>query len=164
MGVQLKTMKVIYMVAVGVVALSGNARAESSTYGQRIVASVLMGEAASEGELGMTAVAEVIRNRASGQDKTPLQVVCQKGAFSCLNGKTPEGLYQQHFRSPAFKTALRIAKTLYNAPEQLPDRTRGATFYDIKGATPPWLCDVHLVAVVGNHSFYADRRKLAARF
>jgi spore germination cell wall hydrolase CwlJ-like protein len=152
-------MRLLHILAVGVLAFSARAEAPSSTYGQRIVAAVLMGEARGEGEVGLTAIAEVVRNRAIEHARTPLEVVCRKGAFSCLNGKTPEQLYRQHCRSPLFKTALRIAKTVYNSPEQLPDTTRGATFYDHKGASPPWLPEVRLVAIIGQHAFYVARRK-----
>lgn len=152
-------MKLLHILSVGFLAFSPRAEAESSTYGQRVVAAVLMGEARGEGEVGMTAVAEVIRNRAVEQARSPLEVVCQKGAFSCLNGKTPEQLCRLYDRSPLFKTALRIAKTVYNSPEKLPGTTRGATFYDHKGATPPWLSEVRLVAIIGQHAFYAARRR-----
>lgn len=156
-------MKLLHILSVGILALAASAEAQSSTYGERIVAAVLMGEARGEGEVGLTAVAEVVRNRAVEHDKSPLEVVCQKGAFSCLNGKTPEQLYLQHCRSPLYKTALRIARTVYNSPEKLPGTTRGATFYDRKGATPPWLSAVRLVAIIGQHAFYVERRNSLAQ-
>ena len=52
------------------------------------IAAVLMGEARGEGEIGMRAVAEVIRNR--GGD--PLMTILRKGQFSCLNHCTIEDL------------------------------------------------------------------------
>lgn len=152
-------MKVLLILATGVLALSARATTQSSTYGQRIVAAVLMGEAEGEGEAGMVAVAEVVRNRAVAHGRSPLQVVCQKRAFSCLNGKTPEQLYQEHCRSPLFKVALRIAKTIYNSPEDLPGTTQGATFYDHRGATPPWLSEVRQVAIIGQHVFYVVKSR-----
>jgi spore germination cell wall hydrolase CwlJ-like protein len=152
-------MNLLHVMAVGVLAVSPRVKAQTATYGQRIVAAVLMGEARGEGEVGMAAVAEVVRNRAVEHGKTPLEVVCKKGAFSCLNGKTPDRLYQQHCRSPLFKAALRIAKTVYMSPEKLPGTTRGATFYDRKGANPPWLSEVRLVAIIGQHAFYVAKRK-----
>jgi len=152
-------LKALHIVVAGILALSAKAGAQSSTYGQRIVAAVLMGEAEGEGEAGMLAVAEVVRNRAVERGRSPLQVVCQKRAFSCLNGKTPEQLYQEHCRSPLFKVALRIAKTLYNSPEDLPGTTQGATFYDHRGATPPWLSEVRQVAIIGQHVFYVAKSR-----
>ena len=140
-------------------ALSAKAGSQSYTYGQRIVAAVLMGEAAGEGEAGMVAVAEVVRNRAVEHGWSPVQVVCQKRAFSCLNGKTAEQLYQEHCRSALFKTALRIAKTLHDSSQDLPATTRGATFYDLRDAKPPWLCEVRRVAIIGQHAFYVAKSK-----
>ena len=150
-------MRALQILAAGMLALSAEAGAQSYTYGQRIVAAVLMGEAAGEGEAGMVAVAEVIHNRAVEHDWSPLQVVCRKRAFSCMNGKTAEQLYQEHCRSPLFKTALRIARTLYNSPQDLPATTRGATFYDHRDAKPPWLSEVRRVAIIGQHAFYAAK-------
>lgn len=152
-------MKLLHLITLGALALPVWAETPSSTYGQRIVAAVLMGEARGEGEVGMTAIAEVVRNRADEHGKSPLAVVCQKGAFSCLNGKSPDRLYREHCHSPLFQTALRIAKTLYNSPEDLPGMTRGATFYDRKEAHPFWLSDVRLVTIIGQHAFYVERRK-----
>jgi N-acetylmuramoyl-L-alanine amidase len=134
------------------------ARAEiKSTYGQRVVAAVLMGEARGEGEVGMSAVAEVIRNRAQQAGKSPLEIVLKKGEFSCLNGTTPEALYRKFARMKTYQVALRVAKTCYNTPDMLGNKTRGATFYDQKKNRPPWLADVRLVASIGNHNFYVPR-------
>ena len=162
-------MKILHIMAAGMVALSAKAGVQSCTYGQRVVAAVLMGEAEGEGEAGMVAVAGVIRNRAVEHGRSPLQAVCRKRAFSCLNGKTPEQLYQEHCRSPLFKEALRIAKTIYNSPGDLPGTTQGATFYDRTGATSPWLSEVRQVAIIGQHAFYvaksrADLSPLAVHF
>jgi len=149
-------MKLIATIMLAVLPLAAQA-AETSTYGQRIVASVLMGEARGEGEVGMTAVAEVIRNRAKEAGKSPLEIVCKRGEFSCLNGRTPESLYRKFYRMPTYQTALKIAKTCYNTPDMLGNKTRGATFYDQKRNRPPWIKDVTLVASIGNHNFYVPK-------
>ena len=128
-----------------------------STYGQRIVAAVLMGEARGEGEIGMTAVVEVIRNRASEANRSPLAIVLTKGEFSCLNDTTPEALYQRLCRMKTFPMALRIAKTCYNTPELLPNVTQGATFFHQTQSNPPWLTDVRPVTTIGNHRFYVQK-------
>jgi spore germination cell wall hydrolase CwlJ-like protein len=153
-------MKILQILTAGMLALSAKAEVQSPTYGQRIVAAVLMGEAVGEGEAGMVAVAEVIRNRAVEHHCSPLQVVCRKWAFSCLNGKTTEQLYRKHCRSPLFAQALRIARTLYNSPQDLPGTTKGATFYDRKDAKPPWLSEVRQVAIIGQHAFYVAKSKI----
>jgi spore germination cell wall hydrolase CwlJ-like protein len=154
-----QAMKILHIMVAGMVALSAKAEAPSYTYGQRIVAAVLIGEAAGEGDAGMVAVAEVIRNRAVEHHCSPLQVVCRKRAFSCLNGKTAEQLYRQKCHSPLFPQALRIAKVLYNSPQDLPGITRGATYYDRKDAKPPWLSEVRQVAIIGQHAFYVAKSK-----
>jgi N-acetylmuramoyl-L-alanine amidase len=129
-----------------------------STYGQRIVAAVLMGEARGEGEIGMTAVAEVIRNRANAASKSPLEIVLTKGEFSCLKETTPEALHRKFQRLKTYPLALRIAKTCYNSPEHLPNVTRGATYFDsMKKRRPPWSDDVQHVATIGNHRFYVPK-------
>ena len=129
-----------------------------STYGQRIVAAVLMGEARGEGEIGMTAVAEVIRNRANAASKSPLEIVLKKGEFSCLKDTTPEALHRKLRRMKTYPLALRIAKTCYNTPAQLPNVTKGATFFDsMKKDRPPWSDDVQLVTTIGNHRFYVPK-------
>ena len=128
-----------------------------STYGQRIVAAVLMGEARGEGEIGMTAVAEVIRNRANAASKSPLEIVLKKGEFSCLKDTTPEALHQKFHRMKTYPMALQIARTCYNTPEQLPNVTKGATFFHQTQTRPPWLGDVQPVTTIGNHRFYVSK-------
>ena len=128
-----------------------------STYGQQIVAAVLMGEARGEGEIGMTAVAEVIRNRANAASKSPLQIVLKKGEFSCLKDTTPEALHRRFRQMKTYPMALQIAKTCYNTPEQLPNDTKGATFFAHTQNRPPWLGDVQLVTAIGNHRFYIPK-------
>jgi hypothetical protein len=128
-----------------------------STYGQRIVAAVLMGEARGEGEIGMTAVGEVIRNRANAASKSLLEIVLKKGEFSCLNDTTPEALHRKFHRMKTYPLALQIAKTCYNTPEQLPNVTKGATFFGHTQNRPPWLGDVQPVTTIGNHRFYVPK-------
>jgi N-acetylmuramoyl-L-alanine amidase len=129
----------------------------NSTYGQQIVAAVLMAEARGEGEVGMMAVAEVIRNRAEKAHKSPLQIVLKKGQFSSLNNISPEALYRKFYRTRTYQIALRIAKTCYNTPEKLPNLTKGATFFDDTGNKPPWLGDVRPVTTIGNLTFYVPK-------
>jgi hypothetical protein len=125
-----------------------------STYGQRIVAAVIAGEALSEGEIGMTAVAEVIRNRAKDAHRTPLEIVLKHGEFACLHRRTPQQLYDRFARRPGYQVALRLARTCYNEPDRLPNLTHGARFFDRKRDRPWWFSQVRLVACIGNHNFY----------
>lgn len=127
--------------------------ASAATYGQKVVAAVLLAEARGEGETGMVAVAEVIRRRADQKGITPLQVV-KPGAFSSLNGKTHDQIVRKFENHPMFPEALRIARMLYNEPQKLRNITRGATHFTNKEETPYWAVNQTPVAVIGNHAFY----------
>jgi spore germination cell wall hydrolase CwlJ-like protein len=67
---------------------------------------------------------------------------------------TPEALHLEFYRMKMYSTALRIAKTCYNTPEQLPNVTKGATFCNHTENIPPWLADVWPLTTIGNHIFY----------
>jgi N-acetylmuramoyl-L-alanine amidase len=139
------------IIFMSVLVLSG-LHSQAATYGQQVIAAVLMGEAEGEGEQGMIAVAEVIRQRADQQGISPLAVVKQPKQFSCLNSVTPPALIRRHWRKKEWETALKIARLMYNTPEQLPGITCGATHY----ATfiPQWARGTPPVAVIGNHYFW----------
>lgn len=124
------------------------------TYGQQVVAAVLMAEAWGEGRTGMTAVAEVIRTRADEWAISPLAVVKRVKHFSCLNTVRPEALVRKFHRQPDFVLALEIARTLYNKPQELPGCARGATHFHDHSKTPYWASGERPVAIIGNLSFY----------
>lgn len=124
------------------------------TYGQRVVASVLMAEAWSEGRKGMTAVAEVIRKRADKWGISPLAVVKKVRHFSCLNSVSPSMLIEKFHRKPDFKIALEIARTTYNSPQKLPGFARGATHFHDHSVTPYWAAGKKPVAIIGTLFFY----------
>ena len=107
----------------------------------------------------MTAVAEVIRNRADTAGRSPLAIVLKRGQFSCLKDTTPEALYLKFHRMDTYPTALRIARTCYNTPELLPNSAKGATFFDHKENKPAWLVDVQPVITIGNHRFYVPKSR-----
>lgn len=115
-----------------------------------MIAAVLMGEARSEGEKGMRAVAEVIRNRGSD----PLMVVLRRRQFSCLNGTTIEKLTYKMKREKGWKLAQKIAEQLLSNPEQLGDETKGAKFYERTGHKARWASKMREVARVGSHTFF----------
>jgi hypothetical protein len=127
--------------------------ASAATYGQKVVAAVLLAEARGEGENGMMAVAEVIRRRADQKGISPLSVV-KPGAFSSLNGKTHEQIVREFEKHPLFPEALRIAKTTYNEPPKMRNITRGATHFTHKKEVPYWAVNQTPVAIIGNHAFY----------
>jgi spore germination cell wall hydrolase CwlJ-like protein len=124
------------------------------TYGQQVVAAVLMAEAWGEGPEAMTAVAEVIRRRADEWGVSPLAVVKRVKHFSCLNSTCPEQLLRKFHRKPDFDVALKIARTAYNRPDDLPGLARGATHFHDHSKTPYWASGERPVAVIGNLSFY----------
>ena len=132
--------------------------APGQTYQERAVAAVLMGEAWSEGTRGMTAVTEVIHERAVEQDRTPLQVVSAKSgrvhAFSCLNGTTMDRLIQKFRRKKDYQTALQIARKVCRNPGQLPNTTRSANHFTLASEHPYWAKGKQPVAVIGQLAFY----------
>lgn len=125
----------------------------AATYGQKVVAAVLLAEARGEGQTGMQAVAEVIRRRADEQGTSPLAIV-KPGAFSSMNGKTQEQIVRQYENHPQFAEALTIARLIYNEPHKLKNITNGANHFTRRQETPYWAINQTPVAVIGNHAFY----------
>jgi spore germination cell wall hydrolase CwlJ-like protein len=127
------------------------------TYGQQVVAAVLMGEAWGEGEAAMIAVAEVIRMRADATGLSPLAVVQQPFQFSCLNGIQPRELIGKYLRHRDFEVALRISRRMYNSPGELPGIAKGATHFERVGTRAHWTRGQPLVARFGRLDFYRVR-------
>ncbi len=124
------------------------------TYGQKMVAAVLMGEAWGDGTTGMGAVAEVVRNRAAESGLSPLAVVSSPRQFSCLNRATVEQLYGKYSRHPDYQKALKISRLLYNQPKSLGRSTRGANHFTRTDERPEWSQGRQPVAIIGGHAFY----------
>ncbi|MFT4586563.1 MAG: N-acetylmuramoyl-L-alanine amidase [Candidatus Binatia bacterium] len=125
----------------------------AATYGQEVVAAVLLAEARGEGEKGMQAVAEVIRTRADKKGVTMLAVV-KPIDFSSLNGTNRDALLKKYRYHPLFDEALKIARTAYNEPHLLTNVTRNATHFVVKTEAPWWARGKRPVASIGNHAFY----------
>ncbi len=147
----MKWMLTLYMCSTALTVLG-------QTYQEQSVAAVLMGEAWSEGVRGMTAVADVIHQRAVEKGWTPLQVVsAQRGrihAFSCVNGTSLDGLIQKFSGKPDYRQALQIAQTLCQTPDRLPDLTNAANHYTRATEHPYWARGISPVAVIGHHAFF----------
>jgi spore germination cell wall hydrolase CwlJ-like protein len=124
------------------------------TYGQQVVAAVLMAEAWGEGETAMIAVAEVIRARADAAGLSPLAVVQRPFQISCLNGIQPPALIRKYQRHRDFAVALRISRVAYNRPEKLPGIARGATHFERVGTRASWARGLGPVARFGRLQFY----------
>jgi spore germination cell wall hydrolase CwlJ-like protein len=127
-----------------------------ATYGQKMVAAVLLAEARGDGKRGMTAVAEVIRTRADSKawSKSPLAVIQERKQFSSVNGTTVGKLHAKMQKSRLYPVALRISRTMYNTPEKLPGYAQGATHFARYDANPYWALGRKPVARVGQHLFY----------
>jgi N-acetylmuramoyl-L-alanine amidase len=140
----------------------GAAHSPGQTYEEQVVAAVLMGEAWSEGKQGMTAVAEVIHQRAKEKGRTPLQVVsAHRGrvhAFSCLNGTTPDDLIAKFRPKSDYQTALQIARTACHSPNDLPGITKAANHFTRTDEKPYWAEGQQPVAIIGQHAFYRLER------
>ena len=136
----------------GLIFLWATASLHAQTYGQRVVAAVLLAEARSEGERGMIAVAEVIRNRADAWGVSPLAVVKVEKHFSCLNKTTPEALVRRCRGLPEWSLALAIARQTYNQPETLPGFANGANHFHSESAD--WADGEDPVAIIGRLKFY----------
>jgi spore germination cell wall hydrolase CwlJ-like protein len=136
-----------------VVLLTAPCRAGS--HDERLVAAVLMAEAQGEGVVGMTAVGEVIANRARKRQIPPGLVVQETYQFSPLNRTKPHELVSRYEKLPLYREALRIANTVIHAPAELPGLTAGADhFEDIRAPIPHWARGRRPVAVVGGHRFW----------
>jgi len=126
---------------------------------RQIVAACLILEAADQGEIGMTAVANVIANRADGNARKFYREVKRPYAFSSLNrattGKTGNRGFADHVRRASrdhhWRVALRIVDKLYAGTLQ--DLTNGATHFSLKNEYVAWMKDMKLTAVIGDHKF-----------
>ena len=132
--------------------------ATAHTYQERAVAAVLMGEAWSGGVRSMTAVADVIHQRAVEKRWTPLRVVSEhRGkvhAFSCLNGTTLNHLIEKFRRKHDYRQALRIASLVCENPARLPRLVGAANHYTLATEHPYWAKGKRPVAIVGGQAFY----------
>ncbi len=128
--------------------------ATAQPYQHKVVAAVILGEAACQGTDGMMAVGEVISQRAKLSRLTPLQVVCKRKAFSCLNGRTPDQLVRKQSKQAEYAEALRVARLVVDAPQRLPGIARGATHFTRADERPRWARGVRPVLVLKDHAFY----------
>ena len=127
----------------------------AASFDERLVAAVLMAEAQGEGIVGMTAVGEVIANRAQKRQLPPGLVVLEAYQFSPLNRATPHNLVSRYEKMPLYREALRIARTVIQTPAALPGLTAGADHFEhLQAPIPRWARGRRPVAVVGGHRFW----------
>jgi hypothetical protein len=127
----------------------------AASFDERLIAAVLMAEARGEGVMGMTAVAEVIANRARVRQQRPGYVVRDAFQFTPLNRVKPYELVARHEKFPLYGEALRIAAMVVHNPAALPGLTAGADhFCTVAAPVPRWVRGRKPVAVVGGHRFW----------
>ncbi|ERN43196.1 cell Wall hydrolase [Rubidibacter lacunae KORDI 51-2] len=125
-----------------------------------VLARTIWGEARGEKRLGKTAVAWVVRNRASrspsyGWPPTIRQVCQQPWQFSCWNENDPnrDKLLTVNVSNSEFRESQEIAKKVLNG--EIPDPTNGADhFFANYISTPDWARGQSIVAEIGVHLFY----------
>ena len=130
----------------------------------RLLAATCWGEARSEGEDGMRAVAHVMVNRVGprfGEDLTT--VILSPKQFSVWNSGDPNRRLvltlvrdPDHFSvgGPEWDTALRIAREVLSG--QSVDPTGGALFYHTRAIRPAWARHAQGRHIIGAHVFYVD--------
>jgi len=130
----------------------------------RLLAATAWGEARSEGEGGMRAVAHVMVNRVGNRFGEDLAtVILSPKQFSVWNRGDPNrrlvaGLYQHPERynigGADWDTAQRVAREVLSG--QSVDPTSGALFYHTRAIRPRWSRIGQGRQVIGAHVFYAD--------
>jgi spore germination cell wall hydrolase CwlJ-like protein len=127
----------------------------AASFEERLIAAILMAEARGEGVIGMTAVGEVIANRARKRQISPGLVVQEPHQFSPLNHAKPRELIMRYEKMSLYREALRIAATVIQTPAELPGLAAGADHFEsIRAPVPRWARGRRPVAVVGGHRFW----------
>lgn len=118
-------------------------------------------EARSESLTGQHAVAQVTFNRADRDPNKVCGEVFKPKQFSWANPLTEVKGKERERRAQKFmpkdEKAWSLAKSIaqYTVAGYIKDFTRGAKFYHTKAVRPIWRKEFTLVAVIGNHRFYA---------
>ncbi len=116
------------------------------SYDEYIIATTLVGEAGGEGEAGMKAVANVLKNRAKATGENVANVALKPEQFSMWNSHTIGGEKVQNVHKEfvkdaypnndkVWKKAIEITRNI----KSLEDNTGGATsYYNPDVASPDW--------------------------
>ena len=129
----------------------------------RLLAATVWGEARSEGESGMRAVAHVMVNRIGprfGEDLST--VILSPKQFSVWNRNDPNRRIVQNLArdpssvatDPEWIVAERVSREVLSG--QSIDPTGGALFYHTRGVRPRWARIGEGRQTLGQHIFYAD--------
>ncbi|PZO49289.1 MAG: hypothetical protein DCF16_14905 [Alphaproteobacteria bacterium] len=132
----------------------------------RLLAATVWGEARSEGEHGMRAVAHVMVNRIGPRfGETLSTVILSPSQFSVWNRRDPNRRlvmnlvahpepYTSGENAAAWEAAQRIAREVLSG--QSVDPTNGALFYHTRAVRPRWAPHGVGRQTIGAHIFYAD--------
>lgn len=129
----------------------------------RLLAATAWGEARSEGEDGMRAVAHVMANRVGGRFGENLEtVILSPRQFSVWNRgdpnrplvRNPERYAQSGSNRETWETAQRVAREVLSG--QSVDPTNGALFYHTGAIRPWWSRYGQGRTQIGAHVFYSD--------
>jgi hypothetical protein len=128
----------------------------------RLLAATVWGEARSEGEDGMRAVAHVMVNRIGSRFGEDLAtVILSPKQFSVWNRGDPNRRHVTNFVADPdregdaqWETSQRIAREVLSG--QSVDPTQGALFYHTSAIRPRWARQGVGRHVIGQHVFYAD--------
>ena len=133
---------------------SFNAHAQKDAKEIHCIATNIYFEARGEGVKGMTAVAQVTKNRVNNGKfpSTYCKVIYQPGQFSWV-GKKKQKLDK---KDDEWKQANEIARVIYymNLPV---DPTKGALYYHAKGVRPYWIKEYERTRKIGDHVFYKEK-------
>lgn len=144
--------KFLLTLALGISAIALPTSTNAATYGEQVVAAIIMGEARGEGIEGMIAVGEVIWERAKIKRTVPRKIATEPKQFSCLNGTSIDSLIKKYSKHKEWAQAITVAEAVYNHPWKLPGLTKGATHYNVN--VPYWARGKRPSAVIGNHIFW----------
>ena len=142
---------------------------------EELLALVIYGESANQGQEGMQGVLSVIRNRAkeskfidssisSLTGNNLYGVILKKWQFSAFNLDDPVraklvtmGNNFGHYLSvnANLRKAYDLARNAFNTA--LPDNTGGATYYHTRWISPYWSKVYTITTKIGDHIFYSDK-------
>lgn len=123
-----------------------------------LLARTLWGEGRSEGRRGMTAIANVIKNRMySKRAPTIGAVILEPHQFSAWNPTDPNRpqMEQVTEEDPKFRLAQEVARQALDTNTK--DPTAGATNYHTLSILPEWANSMDKTVELGRHAFYRPR-------
>ena len=128
----------------------------------QVVAAVIIGEAGGEGEVGMLAVAGVIKNR-MGQSRSAYEVVTRPFQFAAysnpvLKKEMPiEDFVAKAALHSRWPYAMLLAEKI--SESSIVDITEGATHFHTASTSPYWSKIFQFKVQIGNHKFYCKWQK-----